>query len=248
MMDKDPTEEEQAEGQKQGRIITFGSAKGGSGKTFTSIITAKYYADDHPEEKVCLLDLDVEEPQVALVIKKLTPNIKQFYTAYKMGDNSFEALKKCKVNGNNMPKNLDFYLTPRDANPITDEEFWKDVMMNLMFNYDMIFFDTGTTYMKTKPIVFAYQVADKVCLVTIASLASSVAVSYQIKRLTGEQPNDVYTGDDAIPEEKINLIITNSYPDLTTESIVNKMGEEAPIIACFGNLHAEINRIQILGE
>lgn len=248
MMDKDPTEEEQAEGQKQGRIITFGSAKGGSGKTFTSIITAKYYADDHPEEKVCLLDLDVEEPQVALVIKKLTPNIKQFYTAYKMGDNSFEALKKCKVNGNNMPKNLDFYLTPRDANPITDEEFWKDVMMNLMFNYDMIFFDTGTTYMKTKPIVFAYQVADKVCLVTMASLASSVAVSYQIKRLTGEQPNDVYIGDDAIPEEKINLIITNSYPDLTTESIVNKMGEEAPIIACFGNLHAEINRIQILGE
>ena len=248
MMDKDPTEEEQAEGQKQGRIITFGSAKGGSGKTFTSIITAKYYADDHPEEKVCLLDLDVEEPQVALVIKKLTPNIKQFYTAYKMGDSSFEALKKCKVNGNNMPKNLDFYLTPRDANPITDEEFWKDVMMNLMFNYDMIFFDTGTTYMKTKPIVFAYQAADKICLVTMASLASSVAVSYQIKRLTGEQPNDVYTGDDAIPEEKINLIITNSYPDLTTESIVNKMGEEAPIIACFGNLHAEINRIQILGE
>lgn len=245
LFDQDPDEED--DGEKIGRIITFGSAKGGSGKTFTSIITAYYYAKDHPNEKVCLLDLDVEEPQVALVIRQLTPNIKKFYTEYQMGDKSFETMKKAKVNGDKMPKNLDFYLTPRDANPILDTDFWETVMTNLFYNYDMVFLDTGTTYMKTEPIILAYKVADKICLVTMASLASSVAVTHQIKRLVGDMENPVYSKSDEL-EPKINLIVTNSYEDFTTKSIVNSMGEAAPIIACFGNLHADINRIQILGE
>lgn len=243
----DQTPQEQEESEKIGRIVTFGSAKGGSGKTFTSIITATYYAKEHPEEKVCLLDLDVEEPQVALVVKQLVPNMKKFYTSFQTGDKSFDAMKQCVVHGHNMPKNLDFYLTPRDTNPILDDDFWNTVMTNLFYNYDMIFLDTGTTYMQTAPIIKAYKVADKICLVTMASLASSIAVQQQIQRLTGEIANQVYTPEDELGP-KINLIVTNSYPDTITKSIIQKMGECAPIIACFGNLHAEINRIQILGE
>jgi Mrp family chromosome partitioning ATPase len=195
LMDQEP-EEENTQGLNVGRIITFGSAKGGAGKTFTSIITAVYYAKDHPNEKVCLLDLDVEEPQVGAAIRITRPTIKSFYTEYEVGNKGFEYMQRCKVNNPHMPKNLDFYLTPRDSHAVVSKDFWETCMFNLFTNYDMTFLDTGTTYMETPAIISAYKVADKINLVTQASLTSALAVESQIKRLTGEIPNDVYKPED----------------------------------------------------
>lgn len=247
LLDQESYEEVSEDGQKVGKIITFGSAKGGSGKTFTSLITAYYYAKDHPNEKVCILDLDIEEPQLGIVIKTLRPTIKGFYADYSVGKTSFENLKRCKTNNPNFPQNLDFYLTPREAHPIRDDEFWKCVLTNLFFNYDMIILDTGTTYMETEAIATAYKVADKVCIVTMANLASTVTVAQQIKRLTGEDDNNVYSADDEI-ENKLNLIVTNSSDSRVCQSIIAKLNEECPIIATFGNLTDKINDIQVLGR
>lgn len=247
LLDQDSQVEETEEGQKIGRIITFGSAKGGSGKTFTSLVTAYYYAKDHPNEKVCILDLDIEEPQIGIVIKTLKPTIKGFYADYSVGNTSFEYLKKRKTNNSNFPSNLDFYLTPRESHPIRDNEFWQCVLTNLFFNYDMIILDTGTTYMETEAIATAYKVADKVCIVTMANLASTVTVAQQIKRLTGEDENNVYSAEDEI-ENKLNLIVTNSSDSRVCQSIIAKLNEECPIVATFGNLTDKINDIQVLGR
>lgn len=253
LMDARPEEDVGEQGQKVGRIITFGSAKGGSGKTFTSIITAYYYAKDHPNEKVCILDLDVEEPQVGIAIKTLMPTVKGFYADYSVGNDEFEYLKKCRVNTHNylmnkaFPSNLDFYLTPREIHPIRDEDFWQCVMKRLFSNYDMVILDTGTTYTETDAIISAYKVADKVNLVTMANLASTVTVGEQVKRLTGEIENNVYTPEDEI-EGKINLVVTNTTDSRVCQSIITKLNEECPIIATFGNLSDKINDIQILGK
>ena len=247
LLDMDPQVGATEDGNKIGRIITFGSAKGGSGKTFTSLITAIYYAKDHPNQKVCILDLDIEEPQIAIVIRALQPTVKGFYPHYYNGDTSFDKLEKCKCNNQNFPPNLDFYLSPRDLHPIQDEDFWQCIMVNLFMNYDMVFLDTGTTYMETPAIASAYKVADKITIVSMANLASTVAVGNQIKRLTGEVENDVYSPEDGI-ENKLNLVITNAYDDRICRSIIDKLGEECTIIAKFGNLTQKINEIQMLSK
>lgn len=248
LMDKDENEDTTDEGGKIGKIITFGSPKGGSGKTFTTIITAVYYAKDHPNEKVCLLDLDIEEPQIGIVIKHLTPTVKSFYTNFLLGNTDFESLYKCRCNDKvRFPENLDFYLSPREVQPVQDENFWQCVMSNLFLNYDMVFIDTGTTYMVTPAISSAYRVADKINIVAMANLASTVTVGKQIKRLTGEAENDVFSKDDGL-ESKLNLIITNAYDDKICNSIVAKLEEECPIIAKFGNLSQKINQIQVLSQ
>lgn len=244
MLDAEPEVDEN--GLSIGKIITFGSAKGGAGKTFTSIITAVYYAKDHPNERVCLLDLDVEEPQVGAAIRMLKPTIRSFYSEYEVGNTGFEYMEKCKAKNSHMPPNLDFYLTPRDSHAVVDPDFWETCMYNLFTNYDMTILDTGTTYMDTPAIVSAYKVADKINLVTQASLTSTLAVEDQIKRLTGEKPNDVYSAEDDLMS-KINLIITNSYDDTICNTIVDAMADKANIIAKFGNLSQKINEIQILG-
>lgn len=247
LMDFDERDQTDEKGRSVGRVITFGSAKGGSGKTFTSLITAVYYAKDHPNEKVCILDLDIEEPQISIVIKMLRPNIKSFYPHYQIGETSFDKLKECRANNKNFPPNLDFYLTPRDSHPIQDEDFWECVMTNLFYNYDMVILDTGTTYMQTPAIASAYKVADKVIIVSMANLASTVTVSHQIKRLTGEVPNDVYAEEDEIGP-KLNLVVTNSYKGDICDHIINKLAEECPIVACFGNLTEKINMIEIISQ
>ncbi len=245
MLDLDPNAVEPEE--VEGKIIVFGSAKGGSGKTFTALITAYYYAKEHPDERVCIIDLDIEEPQMGIVIKKLQPTVKAFYPEYLSGNTTFDYLKKCATHNSNFPKNLDFYLTPREAHPIRDKDFWQCIMMNLFMNYDMVFLDTGTTYMETDAIVTAYRVADKVNLVTMANLASTVTVAQQINRLTGEEENNVYSPEDKI-EGKLNLIVTNSSNSKVCSSIVAKLNEECPIVATFGNLSDQINDIQVLGK
>lgn len=245
MMDEEPDTTDN--GDTIGRIVTFGSSKGGAGKTFTAIISAVYYAKDHPNERVCLLDLDIEEPQVSTAIRTIKPTLKKFYADYLAGDKSFETMKKYKATNVSMPQNLDFYLTPRDAHVILDNDFWETCMYNLFMNYDMIVFDTGTSYMTLPPIISAYKLADKLNIVTSASLTSSIAVGAQIKRLTGETPNDVYSEEDEMMS-KINLIITNTYDDPICDAIVNRMNNEGNIIAEFGILTPKVNQIQVYGK
>lgn len=245
-------QEDEYDEEHTAKVITFGSAKGGSGKTFTSIITARQYAKDHPNKKVALLDLDVEEPQVCAAIKVVRPNVKDYLADYQSGDNTFENLQKCRVNSSNrnikFPKNLDFYLSPRDFHPVKDELFWLDVMGNLICNYDAVFIDTGTTYMQVPAIAYAYKVADKIMIVTMANLPSSVTVSDQIRRLTGSVNNDVYSVEDEL-EEKIYLAVTNARDkDEVCQIIISHLEKEAPICAVFGDLASKINRCQVMSE
>lgn len=253
MMNNDGSESED-EGDSIGKIITFGSAKGGSGKTFTSIITAYYCAKDQPDKKVCILDLDVEEPQMAIVINRINhATIKKYYASYMVGDTDFEYLKQCRYNDpNRFPANLDFYLTPREDTPISDADFWETLMMHLFMNYDYVILDTGTTYMQTPAIISAYKVADKICIVTMVNIASTITVTQQIDRLTGAHENAIYRPEDGL-EPKINIIVTNGSPDdkismNITSTIINELAQHAPVIAQFGSLSNQINRIEIMDQ
>lgn len=237
MIDNDGDEES---GENIGKIVCFTSPKGGSGKTFTSLISAKIYAQDHPNQKVAILDLDVQEPQLGITVHKIDRTINKFYADFKAGDTDFDTLKKYAVNPEGMPGNLDFYLTPRMEQPIEDPEFWETIMTNLFFNYDMVVLDCGTEYMKVPAIILAVKVADKVILTCTAALSSSVTIGQAIRRMTGETPNSIYSAEDEIGP-KIHLVLTQCYDSPIISSIAENMEKEAPVVASFGIITPQIN-------
>ena len=61
------------------KVILFGSSKGGTGKTFTCLISAYWYAKTHPTERIALADFDIIDGQIGITINKLTPTMNDFY-------------------------------------------------------------------------------------------------------------------------------------------------------------------------
>lgn len=241
--------------ERKARVYCFGSAKGGSGKTGTSTITAVYYARLHPEMKVAMIDFDIEEPQLSICFSATQkPSLKTFYADWSCGNGDFETMHKDScVNLYNdgimsLPKNFDLYLTPRDTSVIKDMAFWKQCLFNLIKNYDAVIIDTGTSYMTLEPIIFAYKLCHKLLLVTSTDLQSSVTVSQQIDNLTGKFPNSVYSADDGM-EDKINIICTRTYEEPTSSLLVEKMDKCAPVICEYGlTLSPRLNEVQLLGK
>lgn len=215
--------------------------------TFTSLITAYYYAKEHPENKVAFLDLDITEPQISAVLKNLHKSIKPYYLSYTQGNSDFSELEKCKYNHKGMPENLDFYLSQKEQHAINDTRFWETLMTRLFYNYDMVFLDTGTEYLNIDAIITAYKVADRINIVCMPNMASSVIVSRQIKYLTGEKENAVYSAEDGL-EDKLSLVFTNYYDNNITNAIVEGMGDKCPIAARFGNLTPHIDEIEVLNK
>lgn len=246
-LDKEPSEASEDEKEKVGTIITFGSAKGGAGKSFTSMITAYRYAVEHPSEKIAFLDLDIIEPQISAILRCLNKSIKPYYLSYKQGKDDFSELEKCKYNHRGMPENLDFYLNQKEQHPIDDTTFWETVMTRLFYNYDMVFLDTGTEYLEIPAIITAYKVADRINLVCMPNITSSVVVSRQIKNLTGETQNAHYKPEDEL-RDKINLVFTNYNDNNITNAIVEGMGDKCPIVARFGYLSPKIDEVEILNK
>jgi len=71
------------------KVILFGSSKGGTGKTFTCLISAYWYAKTHPTERIALADFDIIDGQIGITINKLTPTMQDFYKVAKAGHNDF---------------------------------------------------------------------------------------------------------------------------------------------------------------
>lgn len=232
---------------KEARIILFGSSKGGTGKTFTSLISAYRYAKQHPDQRVAVSDFDIIDGQVGITIHKIAPTMLDYYKKFTFGQDDFETMQQYKVKSPHFPDNLDFYLAPRDIY-IQNDEFWDSIFVNLIENYDVVFFDSGIDYMNYKPISTLYKIADKIILVSTTSIKSVSSVSKQIGRLKGDIQNPVFSKDDGIGD-RLNLVITqagkhdemNSRVFATFQSRIN-------IVGVFGMLTPEIQKAEYYGS
>lgn len=232
---------------KQARIVLFGSSKGGTGKTFTCLINAYRYAKMHPEQRVAVSDFDIIDGQVGITIHKISPTMHDYYKQFRFGKNDFQTMEKYKVKSENFPPNLDFYLAPRDMY-IEDDSFWESIFINLIKNYDVVFFDSGIDYMNYKPISTLYKIADKIILISTTSIKSVSSVSKQIGRLKGEIDNAVFSRSDEIGE-RLNLVITQAgKTDEMNQRVFEIFKSKIDIIGVFGMITPKIQKAEYYGH
>lgn len=234
---------------KNAKVYLFGSSKGGSGKTFTTIISARRYAMTHPNESVALLDFDIIDGQVGISIHSMTPTMFNYYKEYMKGYNDFRSMKENIVKGNEkMPDNLDFYLAPNNGRIIQNDGFWLNILSNLIHNYDVLFIDTGIDYLNVHPISYAYKIADKINITTTTSIKSVNSVTKMINKLTGAVENSVFGREDEL-ESKINIIITQmDAGDEMNTTAYSTLSKLANIEATFGVITRSVSQAEYYGS
>lgn len=233
---------------KNAKVYLFGSSKGGSGKTFTAIISARRYAMTHPDESVALLDFDIIDGQVGISIHSMTPTMFNYYKEYMKGYNDFRTMKENIVKGNEkMPQNLDFFLAPNNGRIIKNDQFWLNILSNLIHNYDVLFIDTGIDYLNVHPISYAYKIADKINITTTTSIKSVNSVTKMVSKLTGSVQNPIFSRDDEL-ESKINIIITQmDAGDEMNATAYNSLSQLANIEATFGVITRSVSQAEYYG-
>ena len=228
------------------KVILFGSSKGGTGKTFTCLVSAYWYAKKHPYERVAMADFDIIDGQIGITINKIAPTMQNFYKQAKGGNNDFLHLNNCMVKSEHFSPNIDFYLAPsQDIPQITnDTAYWTDVFKLLISNYDVVFFDSGIDYLGKAPISQLYKIADKIIITCNPSINSVKSVIKQFKTLSGIRANNVFRpGDDIL--SRTNVVLTRVYddPDIN-DLVVANIVNYAPVIAAFGNIDSIISKVQ----
>lgn len=244
--DDTQTKEVQSE---EAKVIVFGSSKGGTGKTFTAIISTYRYAKTHPNERVALVDFDLIDGQLGISIHRISPTMRNYYNSYLKDEKDFSVMKEYAVHGNKtFPPNVDFYLAPSNGQVVKNDDFWFNVIDNLVANYDLVVFDTGIDYLNIKPISYAYQSADKINLVTTTSIKSVTSVSKQISKLKGETPNNTYDKEDNL-SPRLNVIITQMIEsDEMNKTIYDSLSSKANVIATFGVITGSVSQAEFYGE
>lgn len=242
------TFEEQAIDNKEAEVYVFGSSKGGSGKTFTCVISAYRYAKQNPHKKVALADFDIVDGQIGITIHKIEPTMFNFFRQWVNDDKSFDFMKNYKVNSQFFPANLDFYLAPKDL-VIKNDEFWEDVFRNLILNYDRVYFDTGISYMEHHPIYTLYKIADKIILTSSTSIKSTSSVLKQIMKLKGENKNEIFSPEDNIGP-RLNVVITQAVKGSSnTYDVINRFKNlcNVNVLGVFGYLTNDIEKAEYSG-
>ena len=242
-------------GGRGGKVYVFGSSKGGTGKTFTAIISTYRYAKTHPHQKIALVDFDIIDGQVGISIHRVKPTIRKYFSEYQKGYRDFRTMHEFCVHAREpFPQNVDFYLAPSNNARINDDNFWLNVIKNCIENYDVVVFDTGIDYINLRPISYVYKCADKILLITTTSIKSVNSVTKQIGRLKGEIPSkddqghDVFTAKDEI-EKRLHVVLTQMLPtNEMNRTIYNTLASKAPVAATFGVITDSVSRAEFYGE
>lgn len=256
-------EENDKKEQKEARIVVFGSSKGGSGKTFTTVMSTYRYAKTHPDERIALVDFDILDGQVGVSIHRVKPTMANYYIEYQKGYKDFQTMNKFCVKANKLyPSNVDFYLAPPSTEAVENEDFWFNIIDNCINNYDLVVFDTGIDYLNITPISYAYKIADKINLLTTTSIKSVNSIVKQISRLKGEIPSpgriggkkvsNVFSKDDEL-ESRLNLIITQMVQTDNFSRDMNKtvykiLSEKCNVIATFGVITDSVSQAEFYGR
>lgn len=233
---------------KDAKVYVFGSSKGGTGKTFTAVMSTYRYAKTHPHEKIALVDFDIIDGQVGISIHKIKPTVRNYLTEYQKGYRDFRTLQRYAIKANDpFPQNVDFYLAPNSGSVIDNDDFWLNILQLCQENYDVVVFDTGIDYLNIKPISYAYKMADKINLVTTTSIKSVNSVTKQISKLKGEVKNPIYSVEDDI-SPRLNIIITQMVDtNEMNKTIYHTLSAKCNVIATFGVITSSVMSAEFYG-
>lgn len=253
LLENEKTFDKESDGSKEAKIYVFGSSKGGTGKTFTCLISARRYAKKHPSERIAIVDFDIIDGQVGISIHMTRPTMMDYYRSWINGQKDFKTMYEYRAISNSFPGNVDFYLAPKDYY-ISKTDFWINCLENLVSNYDTVFFDTGIDYINYEPISYVYKLADRIVLVSTTSIKSVSSVLKQINKLIGVQTSSNSRGEEVFNKSdgigpKLRLAITGcNKDDPQNNMILETFKDSIKISAIFGQLSTTINKCEYYGE
>lgn len=236
-------------GGNNAKVYVFGSSKGGTGKTFTAIESTYRYGITHPYQRIAFIDFDIIDGQVGISIHKRSPNLKDYYREFQKEYSDFNTMHNFSVKANPpYPQNVDFYLAPHDGTVINNNDFWLNIIENVVSNYDVVVLDTGIDYLNISPISYAYKIADKIILVSTGSIKSTNSVAKQILKLKGEVKNPTFFKEDGL-DGKIYLVLTQLSNDKKmNNTVISVFQNRVEIIAKFGIINDSVNKAEFFGE
>lgn len=200
-----------------GKVVSFTSNKGGSGKSTLSIITSTYLAHtsmDNPLSikgevrplKMIVLDFDIYDSQDAIIISR--PDAKTIVDLYQESASGISdaAFEDCVVHSR--PHHLDFLLGPKKASSaaIIPPSFYASLIEFLKQRYDFIIIDTSVDVSSPSAMLIpsiAYPSSDRIVMVSEVARQAYRSVPRWAKYVTDTPA----VGGLGIPAERIGVCI-----------------------------------------
>lgn len=248
-----------------GKVFTFTSSKGGSGKSTLSCLTASMIAkgsflaarDGKMERplKVVVWDLNLADSQLGFIIGKTSPtivNLQQEGSDKRMFSN--EEVSKICIHYD--PFGVDFVLgpkVPQMAHSFTVE--WLDNLLTALKRmYDIVIIDTSVDYV-TDPAIkdIAYERATGIVYVTDLVVQTVAGTARWFKIVTGAKER----GFMGISHGKIGVVVNRAnIEDVPREKLHKAVGHDnIPLLTTIPDLPfsmiraaSDINRLDLLLE
>jgi cellulose biosynthesis protein BcsQ len=194
--------------------ITVTSSKGGSGKSTASILLAgsiaRASADAGRPLKVCLIDLDTRDGQVASLIGKFMPTALNIRVQPVWDE---ERIRRNLVHADGL--NIDTLLAPirpRTADTV-GPDFYKTMVRSLQRMYDVVIMDTSVQYLEPLIGEVALGEADEILFVTTLASTAVQGMARALREITAPLDESGL----GIPREKIGIIVNQSVANVGME-------------------------------
>jgi len=194
--------------------ITVTSSKGGSGKSTVSILLAGTIARASAEAgrplRVCLLDLDTRDGQVASLIGKFMPTALNIRVQPVWDE---DRIRRNLVHAEGLDiETLLAPIRPRTADTV-GPEFYRTIVRSLQRMFDVIVMDTSVQYLEPLIADVALVESDEVLFVTTLASTAIQGMARALREITA--PSD--ESGLGISREKIGIVVNQSLANVGME-------------------------------
>lgn len=158
---------EDSESEKEGKVLSFFSSKGGVGKSVLSLNTAIVLSKEE-DKKVLVIDMDLQFGDISMLVNQY--NQKNIFHA--MEDDQIESYEKMKSYLYKHNNNLDILFAPdkpESAEYIAKENIEK-IIKSIKNQYDVIIVDTGINF--NDNTLYILDISEKIFLVSTTEIVA----------------------------------------------------------------------------
>lgn len=189
---------------KPGYTIAVNSSKGGSGKTTTAIGLAGALARGNPGLRVCLVDLDIYDGQVATMLNTYMPTAMSIRLDPR-GVTDDGVLANLVTHRRLGISALLAPVKPQSADDLSPE-WYRQVLRVLRRHFDVVILDCGVSYLQPLLATVALPDADVVLTVTTLTVTSLGGLARMLRALT----DDSERAGLGLPREKFGIVVNGA--------------------------------------
>ena len=220
--------------------VTFAvmSSKGGSGKSTTALLLAGQIAKSSAKAgkplKVCVVDMDTRDGQVASMLGRYVPTSLNIRVSPVWDE---ETVKKNLVHDDTL--GIDALLAPIRSRTDDDvgPEFYRYILRVLKRTHDVVVLDTNTNY--RDPLVSTVALPESSAILFVTTLATTSVQG--MARALREIIEPVENGGMGIRRSKIGVVVNQSIGDVGMErSQVDKAALKVPVVGAIPLMTNEV--------